>query len=140
MRIITQIDSRLKKPEHIARCARALLYGVALANRLYFEQGLLPPLAQSGIRFRNEPWRGKFEEFADGLTVLARGWGDCDDIVPYALGELWAFNREPGARIRIYWRINKRTKQPMFHVQLRRASGQIYDWARYLGMPGRRAA
>jgi hypothetical protein len=140
VRIVTNIDtSKLRKPEQIARSARAFLYATALVNKYYVELGLLPPLERAGVRFRNEPWRGKFEEFADGLTVLKRGWGDCDDLIPYVLGWLWAHG-ERGARIRIYWRINRRTKTPKFHVELRRADGRIEDWSRYLGMPGRRAA
>lgn len=138
MHIITHIDTRrIRDPELIARCARGFLLGVCLVNRYYCEQGIIPPLIESGLRFRPEPWAGRFEEFADAMTALRRGWVDCDDACAYRVGELWAFGREPKANIHIYWRFRP-NGDPAFHVEVRRASGQIEDPARYLGMPGRR--
>lgn len=137
MHIVTHIDTSLiKDPEHIALCARGFLHAVCLVNVYYCKQGMLPPLHRSGIRFRQEPWAGRFEEFADGVTMLRRGWADCDDFCAYRVGELWAAG-ERGARIRIYWRFNPRTGLPNFHVEVRRANGKVEDMARYQGMPGR---
>jgi hypothetical protein len=141
--LVSYIDTaKIKTPEHIARCARAYLYGTCLTNMHYAQRGLIPPLYGSGVRFQNEPWAGKgVEEFADALTVIKRGWGDCDDLCAYRVGELWAHG-DKSARLRVYWRIIR--GRPTFHVELRRAVGTPQEWiedpARYLGMRGRRAA
>lgn len=49
----------------------------------------IPPLYQTGIKFKPEPAAGTgIEDWADPWTVLARGYGDCDDLVLYRLTEL----------------------------------------------------
>lgn len=49
----------------------------------------LPPLYSSGIRYALEPNHGQgWEDFANPWQCLARGWGDCDDLILYRLVEL----------------------------------------------------
>ena len=64
---LTQIN------EHQIRAARAA--GVRL-----------PPLYESGVRYREEA-PGQ-EDWPDIPTILANGWGDCEDLVGYRAAEL----------------------------------------------------
>jgi len=108
----------------------------------------LPPLYRSGIRYAVEPWGGKCEEFADVLTMLKRGWGDCDDLVGYRVAEL----QESGinADVRLYWRFFRNGKRVpesevtggtmppgvtmMMHCEVRHPDGRIEDPSRFLGL------
>mgnify|MGYP006862971961 CR=1 FL=1 len=118
--------------------ARAFLRGVVLVNRIYMRMYRIPRLysREANIRFRREPWQAKgLEEFATCLTVLRRGWGDCDDLAPYRVAELQEAG-DPDADLRIYWRRDDDGVPKIFHVQVRHGNGQIEDPSRYLGMPG----
>jgi hypothetical protein len=136
MRIVTTISPRLTDPEAIAVVARYFLSGVIEANRLLIRAGLIPSLYTSGVRYRPEPWGKGIEEFADAVTVLKRGWGDCDDLAPWRTAEL----REAGdaaAGLKISWktRIGKDGKPFRgFHVVTRHGDGRVEDPSRYLGM------
>lgn len=91
----------------------------------------IPPLYRSRVQFQPEP--GPHEEFADVITVLRRGWGDCDDLVAWRVAEL----QEAGeaADVRIYWRKPKTPGGEIrMHAQVRRANGKIEDPSRFLGM------
>lgn len=147
MRIL--LDTALvKDPRVVALLARGALNVVIAANVVMMKDAgsaAFPPLYASGIRFKPEPWAGRLEEFAPAIKVLARGWGDCDDLICYRAAELRAFgDRLAGtppekAVVRIYGRGKK------MHAQVRRdprflQAGQIdiEDPSRLLGMPGRR--
>lgn len=85
----------------------------------------LPPLYRTGIRYKPEPQRGQGTEyFDDPWTVLARGHGDCDDLVVYRCGELLAAG-EPASVI-CAWR------WPRLHVAVRRADGRAEDPSKIL--------
>jgi hypothetical protein len=47
-----------------------------------------PHLYSSGVRYKSEPWVGVIEEFAAAPIVLARGWGDCDDLAAWRAAEI----------------------------------------------------
>lgn len=136
MRIITSIAPQIREPEALATVARYFLNGVVEANRLLIRAGLIPTLYTSGVRYRPEPWGQGIEEFADALTVMKRGWGDCDDLGPWRVAEL----REAGdaaAHVKISWktRIGKNGKPFRgFHVTARHGDGRVEDPSRYLGM------
>lgn len=137
----------IKDPRVVALLARGALNVTIAANVVMmkdFGAAQFPPLYQSGVVFQPEPWAGQFEEFAHAIKVLARGWGDCDDLVCYRVAELRVFgDRLAGtppekALARIYGRDRK------MHAQVRRdrrflAPGaiDIEDPSRLLGMPGR---
>ena len=147
MRIL--LDTALvKDPRVVALLARGALNVMIAANVCMMKEAgpdAYPPLYASHIRFRPEPWAGKLEEFAPAIKVLARGWGDCDDLLCYRAAELRAFgDRLAGtppemAKVRIYGRGKK------MHAQVRRdprflQPGQIdiEDPSRLLDMAGRR--
>src|SRR5262245_3106128 len=55
----------------------------------------IPTLAESGERFRDEPWavgphrlRGGLEQFTHLLEVLRRKWGDCAQLCAWRVAEL----------------------------------------------------
>lgn len=176
MRIVTTINPQLTDPDQVAAVARYFLRGVVLANRMLIRAGLVPTLYKSGVRYRPEPWPSTckncgaknapraeqctecgsrnlegVEEFADALTVLRRGWGDCDDLSPWRTAEL----QEAGdakADSKISWKTRCKdcgarvTRDPkcqhcgstrrrrVFHVVTRRGDGRVEDPSQYLGM------
>jgi hypothetical protein len=99
---------------------RPLLESLVRVDQLYLHTHHVPPLYQAGVRYQDEPWEG-FEEFAPIPTVIARGWGDCDDLAPWRVAELR--NQGKKASIRIFWKRHKhlpRGKQKLFHILVRR--------------------
>lgn len=177
MRIVSTINPQLTDSDQVADVARYFLRGVILANRLLIRAGLVPPLYKSGVRYRPEPWPCKckrcgssnppraerctkcgsadlehVEEFADALTVLQRGWGDCDDLSPWRTAELQEAG-DPRADSKISWKVRckncgapavkEKTKciscgsgrrQRVFHVVTRHGDGRVEDPSQYLGM------
>ena len=59
-----------------------------------------------------------------GPTVLARGWGDCDDLIGYRVSELLA--QGEAATVNCIW------DGVRMHVRVRRASGDLEDPAQIL--------
>lgn len=87
--------------------------------------GRIPRLYETSVQFRPEPGAGEPgvpEQFDHLGLVLARGWGDCDDLVGWRLAECWFFG-EPMATERIIWPLG----WPHYHAQLRRADKTIED-------------
>lgn len=138
MQIITNVHTEHQPPEATAAVARGFLYGVVLANCLQIRSKQVPLLYESGVEFRPEPWQGKFEEFADAITVHRRRWGDCDDLCAWRVAELRTIgDRRLGLRpckatIKIYWRDYAHGRG--FHVEVRLPDGSVEDPSRFLGM------
>lgn len=133
MRIVVTIDPRKLEPELIALLAGEYLRGVVMRNRIAIRRGEVPPLYQAGVRYEREPWAGKYEEFADALTVYRRGWGDCDDLVAWRVAEL----REAGERnadVSISFPYPPKRRGVMYHAMVRRADGSLEDPSARLGM------
>jgi len=105
------------------------LDALVMVNLVFLRTHTVPPLYRSGVIYRPEP-PGQ-EEFASIPAVLARGWGDCDDIGPWRVAEL-RLHGEP-AKIRIQWK--KLPNGKLFHVLVRRANGDLEDPCIKLGMP-----
>lgn len=118
MRVVLTINGSGRA---LALTIRALLQAQAEGVARELRGGrALPSLYRAGIRYRPEPTRGKgVEYFDDPWTVLARGNGDCDDLVVWRAGELLAAG-EP-ASIICQW------KPPRYHVAVRRADGSAED-------------
>lgn len=177
MRIVTNINPQLTDADQVATVARYFLRGVIMANRLLIRAGVLPKLYTSGVQYRPEPWPSKcnrcgaansprrsrcahcgstdlncVEEFADGLTVLRRGWGDCDDLAPWRAAELQEAG-DTAADCKISWKVRcqncaarvldrskpchqcgSRRRFRVFHVTTRRGDGRVEDPSQYLGM------
>lgn len=131
MLIVSRLHIPNNDPEALASVARGILHGVVLNNRLLIRARLVPRLYESGVRWRNEPWRGTFEEFADAYTCLKRGWGDCEDMSAWIVAECHEAG-ETKADFKIYGRVVN--GKAAMHVQVRRGNGSIEDPSRYLGM------
>lgn len=142
MRIVVNIDREaVREPKDVALIARGFLNGVVLQNALLIRARLVPPIYESGVEFRKEPWAGKFEEFADCLTTYRRKWGDCDDLVAWRVAELRTIGDHRlglppcKATIKIYWR--EFFEGLGFHCEVRMPDGSVEDPSRFLGMGGR---
>lgn len=135
MLIVTKVHTPDNDPIALAAIARGFLHGVVLVNRMLIRARLVPRLYESGVMWRQEPWRGQFEEFADALTCVQRGAADCEDCSAWLLAECYEAG-EMGADFYITGRsrIVNGKPQASMHVSIRRADGTIEDPSRYLGM------
>lgn len=134
-KLVTRVGVGTRNPKVLAALAAGFLRGVVACNRIIIRECKakghpLPELYRSGVRYEREPWT-THEEFADALTVLSRGWGDCDDLCAWRVAEL--LEKGEQANVRIYWR-PKRQGNRMMHCQVRRGNGDIEDPSRFLGL------
>ena len=103
----------------------AALEGLVLVDEQLIREKNLPPLYESGARYRvtgSREWR-----FAD--QIASEGWGDCEGLAPYRTAELRISGEDPGARVATY-----RTGPTKFHAVVERSTGQIEDPSAILGM------
>lgn len=87
-----------------------------------FERGL-----RHGIQWKPEP-PGQ-EHFDHAKTVLARRWGDCDDLAPWHAASLRHTGEDPGAQA-----IVKRSGPHTWHAVVQRSDGAIDDPSKRAGM------
>lgn len=120
----------LKRSRALGSAIKPLLESLARINQIYLTKHDVPPLYKSGVRYMNEPPEFACEEFASIPAILARGWGDCDDLAPWRVAELR--NLGENAKIRIQWK--RTSKGKLFHIVVRRADGRIEDPSELLGM------
>lgn len=122
-----------KRSRALAIAVRPLLEATTLINQLYIKLHKVPSIYHAGVRYQNEPEGLGYEDFAIIPAIIARGWGDCDDLAPWRCAEL----REQGekAKIRIQWKKDAISGTKLYHIVVRRADGSIEDPSRILGMP-----
>ena len=84
-------------------------------------------IAAGRVKWRPEPPGD--EHFDSARTVLARGWGDCDDLAPAHAAALRYTGEDPGARAVITKSGPKR-----WHAVVERSDGSIDDPSRDAGM------
>lgn len=80
--------------------------------------GRVPDPYKSKVKYLQEPpeWRGV--EHLDNFAIcIARGWGDCDDLVGWRVAFLRQ-NGEPTAKPRVIWPQG----ESRFHARIRRAN------------------
>ena len=150
MRVLNYIDPSVDDPKALALLTRHLLragavHNLYLLNRAAKRGRPLPNIysARADVQWEREPWAGRLEEFADVLTVLRRGWGDCDDLAMW----LVALYQQKGipADFKISWKVNPKTGEvKMFHVEVRvrpkwdpilkQVTGRTEDPSKKLGM------
>ena len=124
MFIVTEIPSPLEPSE----CIRFLSMLADFYAR-WVKHNPLPPLMMPKgnrahpnckIRYQEEPNSGKgFEQWDSPWTVVARGWGDCDDLILYRLCELRAKGERAG--------VSLIKKGDRFHAQVKRKNGDYED-------------
>lgn len=97
--------------------------------------GAMPPLAdlirQGVVRYEPEP--PGLERFDPPSVVLARGWGDCDDLSCWRAGELRYTGEDPGAHAFVYPSGYKK-----WHAIVGRSDGREEDPSLLAGMGRRR--
>lgn len=137
-------SSWLRRSRVFGAVIKVILDAQVKANLAYLSlhKGV-PGLYASGVRYQNEPEGQLFngmpaEEFALIPVVLARKWGDCDDLAPWRVAEL--IHSGESAKIRVQWRARKNPDgsqgRKYFHIVVRRANGNIEDPSALLGMNG----
>ena len=90
-----------------------------------------PWLYASGVRYAEDD--EEREGWTDIPETLARGVGDCKDLVAWRVAELRVRSRESALPQVSFARVGHRVK---FHVVVVRADGRVEDPARVLGMRG----
>jgi len=114
----------------------AALEGVTRLNESLIKSRAVPTWDQSlasGVLWRPEPPGS--EHFDHAGLVAKRGWGDCDDLAPYAAATLRVTGEDRGARA-----VVKRSGPKKWHAVVRRSDGSIDDPSLEAGMrPGVRA-
>ena len=128
----------LKPSKILALVIREALEAVIMANQLYLRLHQVPSLYESGIRDEEEPAGQPYEDFSAIPVVLARGWGDCDDLVSWRIAELR--NAGENAKVRLKWAFDPIRGARMYHVLVRRSNGQVEDPSKRLGMGNHQAA
>lgn len=160
MKFLINLDGNntLKRSKMLALCIKPYLEANVRTNQLYLATHHVPCLYQSGVRYEMEP-EGSIEEFAAIPVVIARGWGDCDDLAPWRVAEL----RQAGdkSKIRLSWKCIlgcldckkqwmatadnrncpncqssnfQQAGRKEFHVVVRRQDGRVEDPSAILGM------
>lgn len=133
--IVSQIAAIEMLPNRRARerVIEHLITGHALAALEFlaaFPQ--TPMLYRSGVKYVPDRAGQRFDAWRDIPTVLSMGGGDCDDLVPWRLAELWRSgvkNARPSV-----------IEQPkpgggvVYHVFIGGVRGGTEDPSRILGM------
>lgn len=92
-------------------------------------------LIDSGaVVWRPEPRGQRFESFDTPLQVVARGWGDCDDLAPFLCAHLRQSGEDEGATPIAY-----PSGPNKWHCVVQRSDNSIDDPSRWAGM-GRKEA
>lgn len=150
MKVVVTIDD--KSPVVVAALTRAYLEVLITQNRYLMKAhgGRIPPLYESGIRFRIEPWAETVQHFATCMEAIERGHADCKVLCCYRVAELReaAPTKAQAAkyRLKLYWRIftdddplhdgvgsaKQRRSMRIYHVQVRHPNGAVEDPSRLL--------
>jgi hypothetical protein len=135
------MDVRIAVPEeHItAPILNAGLEMNTRVNEKLIRAGAAPTFEQAiaaGVKWKPEP-PGE-ESFDHGRKVIARKWGDCDDLAPMRAASLRVSGQDPGAQAVVY-----QSGPHRWHAVVKRSSGQYEDPSQTAGMrvtPGSEAA
>jgi hypothetical protein len=109
----------------------AALEAVAVSQVPLIKSGKVPDIRdviEAGkVRWKPEP-KGD-EHFDDAKTVIARGWGDCDDLAPWLAATLRATGEAPNAYPYVYQSGPRR-----WHAVVDDGHGKMLDPSRWAGM------
>ena len=121
-------EERVNKP-----ILDAALESVTRLNEELLKSGELPPLKEVVHRVRWKPEPPGAEHFDHGARVLARGWGDCDDLAPWHAASLRVAGVDRGAKA-----VVKKSGPKRWHAYVERSNGKIEDPSLTAGMRGPR--
>lgn len=126
---------RLTLPkEHVDEdtLGRALEASTAVAQK-QLQTGTIPPLEdaieQGLVKWKPEPASQGFEGFDLPKDVLARGWGDCDDLAAWWAAELRESGADPDAMPIVY-----QSGKNRWHAIVQRGNGDLDDPSQWAGM------
>lgn len=111
------------------RFVEGALEGLARVAEDEIVAGDLPPLYRAGVVYQRE--RGT-EDWLTPSQILGRGYGDCEDLASWRVGELRATGIDPDARV-----IVRQTGPRTLHALVERGDGRVEDPSAELGMPTR---
>lgn len=118
--------------DFFSRVVRQVAESCVYSNLVYLEDHpLCPPLMTSGVQYRNEPL-GQVDECVDIPIILERGWGDCLHLTCWRVAELRRHGEQAEIAVKRHRDLTKKIR--MFHVLVRRSSGETEDISRLLGM------
>jgi len=110
------------------------LEAVTRLNQSMLGNGEVIPFDRALKRF-NIKWAPEppgQEHFDHAKTVIARGWGDCDDLAPYHAASLRHSGEDPKAKAIVY-----KSGPQRWHAVVERGDGTIDDPSLRAGMPGK---
>lgn len=96
----------------------------------------IPLLYRSRVVYRTSPCSVDTcidDPWVDVVTALSRGFADCKSLVAWRIAELLVRNGEVAHAVWTQTRLDD-AGATLFHVQVRRRSGQIEDPSALLGM------
>lgn len=121
----------LQSVEGRERCYEAMAEGLAIVDYEYLlENPNTPQLYESGIVYCDDG-RARFDEWLDIPSVLDKGCGDCDDLVPWRLAELWRMGVNASAKA-LHQELSDGSV--LFHIRILHRNGEIEDPSARLGM------
>lgn len=88
-----------------------------------------PYLYATRVKYRDDSHR-KYDEWCDIPKVLARGFGDCDDLAAWRIAELWKLGIYAMPKAESVYRGNSVT----YHILVMTNAG-FEDPSKFLGMP-----
>lgn len=125
-----RINVAVPEPHVSAPILNAALEGVTRLNEALIREGAVPPFDEVKHRLRWKPEPPGEEHFDHAGVVLRRGWGDCDDMGPYAAASRRVTGEDRGARAMV-----RRSGPKRWHVVVKRSDGSIEDPSIETGMP-----
>lgn len=108
--------------------AREYLGALVRTDELLLAYKLVPPLYETRVRYRQEPEDSEAEEFADALTCLRRGWGDCDDLAAWRCADLIRSGVSASLAFKAHAR--ERGERRVVHCIVRLPDGSLEDPSR----------
>ena len=108
----------------------AALESVTRLNEQMMANGEVPTIDKGikhGVRWKPEPPGD--EHFDHAKTVMARKWGDCDDLAPWHAATLRHTGEDPDAKAIVY-----RSGEKRWHAVVQRSDGSIDDPSKRAGM------
>ena len=128
-----RVNVAIPETQVSAPVLNAALESVTRLNEAMLSDKQVPTFTEGlkeGVRWKPEPPGA--EHFDHAGVVLARKWGDCDDLAPWQAASLRHTGEDPDAQA-----VVKRSGPKRWHAVVRRGDGSIDDPSRAAGM-GRR--
>lgn len=107
----------------------AALEATTRLNEALIKSGEVPLFDAVKGRIRWKPEPPGQEHFDHAKVVLGRGWGDCDDMAPFAAASMRASGEDRGAKA-----VVKKSGPTRWHAIVQRSDGSFRDPSRETGM------